>query len=120
MYMYRYTHLVVGRARGLRPNDNTDNNNSSHTLHIIIIIMIHIITCLTITYMLSLVVASPSSSTWRLGNLGCGRIGWILINGAAAKVMNFDRLGKQVRPGTFLGKIKVGRARGLRPINYQY
>ena len=28
-------------------------------------------------------------------------------NGAAAKVMNFDRLGKKVRPGTF-GKIKVG------------
>ena len=28
-------------------------------------------------------------------------------NGAAAKIMNFDRLGKNVRPGTF-GKIKVG------------
>ena len=28
-------------------------------------------------------------------------------NGAAAKVMNFDRLGKKVRPGT-CGKIKVG------------
>ena len=28
-------------------------------------------------------------------------------NGAAAKVMNFDRLGKEVRPGT-LGKIEVG------------
>ena len=27
-------------------------------------------------------------------------------NGAAAKEMNFDRLGKKVRPGTF-GKIKV-------------
>ena len=27
--------------------------------------------------------------------------------GAAAKVVNFDRLGKKVRPGTF-GKIKVG------------
>ena len=29
-------------------------------------------------------------------------------NGAAAKVMNFDRLRKKVRPGTF-GKIKVGQ-----------
>ena len=28
-------------------------------------------------------------------------------NGAAAKVMNFGRSGKKVRPGTF-GKIKVG------------
>ena len=28
-------------------------------------------------------------------------------NGAAAKVMIFDRLGKKVRPGTF-GRIKVG------------
>ena len=28
-------------------------------------------------------------------------------NGAVAKVMNFDRLGKELRPGTF-GKIKVG------------
>ena len=28
-------------------------------------------------------------------------------NGAAAKVMNLDRLGKKVRPGTF-GKTKVG------------
>ena len=29
------------------------------------------------------------------------------INGAAAKELNFDRLGKKVRPGTFLN-IKVG------------
>ena len=28
-------------------------------------------------------------------------------NGAAAKVLNFDRLGKKVRSGTF-GEIKVG------------
>ena len=28
-------------------------------------------------------------------------------NGAAAKVMHFDRLGKKVRPGTF-GEIEVG------------
>ena len=28
-------------------------------------------------------------------------------NGGAAKVMNFDRLGEQVRPGTF-GKINIG------------
>ena len=37
---------------------------------------------------------------------------WLRTNGvhtigAAAKVMNFDRLRKRVRPGTF-GKIKVG------------
>ena len=31
----------------------------------------------------------------------------ISTNGAAAKVMTFDRLGKKVRPGS-LGKIKVG------------
>ena len=28
-------------------------------------------------------------------------------NGAAANVMNFDRLGKKVRPGTF-GNIQIG------------
>ena len=37
---------------------------------------------------------------------------WVRTNGvntnrAAAKVMDFDRLGKKVGPGTF-GKIKVG------------
>ena len=37
----------------------------------------------------------------------CGQMGSALINGAAAKVMSFDRLGKRVRPGIF-GKIKVG------------
>ena len=35
------------------------------------------------------------------------RTNGVNTNGAAAKVMNFDRLGKKVRPGTF-GKIKVG------------
>ena len=30
------------------------------------------------------------------------------IDGAAAKVMEFDRLGKKARPGTF-GKIEVGQ-----------
>ena len=35
--------------------------------------------------------------------LGCGLSG-VDINGAAAKVMNLDSLGKKVRPGTF-GKI---------------
>ena len=38
--------------------------------------------------------------------LGCGQIGSTLMGGAA-KVINFDRLGKMVRPGTF-GKIQVG------------
>ena len=38
--------------------------------------------------------------------------GWLRTNGvntnvAAATVMNFDRLGKKIRPGT-LGEIKVG------------
>ena len=37
---------------------------------------------------------------------GCGPTG-SNTNGAAAKVMNFARLGKKVRPGTF-GKITVG------------
>ena len=35
------------------------------------------------------------------------RTNGVNTNGAAAKVMNSDRLGKRVRPGTF-GKIKVG------------
>ena len=39
--------------------------------------------------------------------VSCGQMGSTLINGAAAKVMNFDRLGKKVRPSTFR-KIKVG------------
>ena len=35
------------------------------------------------------------------------RTNGVNTNGAGAKVMSFDRLGKKVRPGTF-GKIKVG------------
>ena len=35
------------------------------------------------------------------------RTNGVNTNGAAAKVMDFDRLGKKVRPGTF-GEIKVG------------
>ena len=35
------------------------------------------------------------------------RTNGVNANGAAAKVMNFDRLKKKVRPSTF-GKIKVG------------
>ena len=35
------------------------------------------------------------------------RTNGVNTNGAAAKEMNFDRLGKKVRPGTF-GNIKVG------------
>ena len=40
-------------------------------------------------------------------DLGWLRTNGVNTNGAAAKVMNFDRLGEQVRPGTF-GKIQVG------------
>ena len=36
------------------------------------------------------------------------RTNGVNTNGAAAKVMNFDRFGKKVLPGT-LGKIKVGK-----------
>ena len=51
-----------------------------------------------------------------VGNFPEGRVaifvGMILVrkgtNGAAAKVMNFDRLGEKVRPGTS-GKIKAGQ-----------
>ena len=39
-------------------------------------------------------------------NLGRGQAGSTL-NGAAAKVISFDGLGKKVRPGT-CGKIQVG------------
>ena len=35
------------------------------------------------------------------------RTNGVNTHGAAAKVMNFDRLGKKVHPGTF-GKVKVG------------
>ena len=35
------------------------------------------------------------------------RTNGVNTNGAAATVMNFDRLGKKIRPGT-LGEIKVG------------
>ena len=35
------------------------------------------------------------------------RTNGVNTNGAAAEVMNFDRLGKKVRPGTF-GNIQVG------------
>ena len=43
--------------------------------------------------------------------LGCGQMGSTL-NGAAAKVMLFDRLGKKARPGPFW-KIKVIRLTGV-------
>ena len=51
---------------------------------------------------------SPRSNAQSVGLYSC----WLRTNGvntneAAAKVMNFDRLGKKVRPGTF-GNIKVG------------
>ena len=36
------------------------------------------------------------------------RTNGVNTNGAAAKVINLDRLAKRVRPGTF-GKIKVGQ-----------
>ena len=39
-------------------------------------------------------------------DLACGQHG-VNTSGAAAKVMNLDRLGKKVRPGTF-GKMTVG------------
>ena len=38
--------------------------------------------------------------------IGCGRMGSTLM-GPLQKVTNFDRLGEQIRPGTF-GNIKVG------------
>ena len=50
--------------------------------------------------------AVPRGS-WRIDDVHWLRIDGVSTNGAAAKVMNFDRLGKKVRPGTF-GKIKVG------------
>ena len=40
--------------------------------------------------------------------IGCEQMGSVNTNGAAAKVVNFDRLGKKIRPGTSFGKIKVG------------
>ena len=43
------------------------------------------------------------TKTFDLTCFGCGQMGSTLM-GAAAKVMNFDRLGNKVRPGTF-GKI---------------
>ena len=39
--------------------------------------------------------------------MGWLRTNKVNANGAAAKEIDFDRLGKKVRPGTF-GKIKVG------------
>ena len=41
------------------------------------------------------------------GSVAWLRTNGVNTNGAAAKVMNFDRLGKKVRPGTF-GKIQIG------------
>ena len=43
---------------------------------------------------------TASKATWLWTN-------GVNTNGAAAKAMGFDRLGKKVRPGTF-GEIKVG------------
>ena len=40
------------------------------------------------------------------------RTNGVRTNGAAAKVMDFDGLGKKVRPGTF-GKIKLSRLMGV-------
>ena len=46
------------------------------------------------------VCATHSQTNWL-------RTNGVNTNGATAKVMNFDRLGKKVRPGTF-GEINVG------------
>ena len=49
----------------------------------------------------------PDLSQWA-GTRGIWlRTNGVNTNGAAAKVMNFDRLGKKVHPSTF-GKIRVG------------
>ena len=45
---------------------------------------------------------SPEQSV----RLGCGQIGSTLMRPAAAKVMNFDKLGKKIRPGTFFLEYK--------------
>ena len=49
---------------------------------------------------------APSPDSARALPFGCGTKG-VNTNGAAAKVNDFDRLGKKVRPGPF-GNIKVG------------
>ena len=54
---------------------------------------------------------APHTATWRAGGLWL-RTNGVNTNGAAATVMNFDRLGKNIRPGTF-GKIKVIRLTGV-------
>ena len=66
---------------------------------IIIIIMIIIVIIITLI-MIILVTRINHVEPWL-------RTNGVRANGAAAKVINFDRLGKKVRPGAF-GKIKVG------------
>ena len=54
-----------------------------------------------------------TACTWssRVGSPSSPQVGWrtngVSTNGAAAEVMSFDGLGKEVHPGTF-GKVKVG------------
>ena len=68
-------------------------------------IYIYIYTSLSITYNMYICIyiyiyVAVSGASWL-------RTNGVNTNGAAAKVMNFDRLGKKVHPGT-LEKIKVG------------
>ena len=68
---------------------------------VIIVIMIVMISFIA-SIISVIIIAAPGFqlATWL-------RTNGVNTNGAAAKVMNFDRLGEKVRPGTF-GKIKVG------------
>ena len=78
------------------------------SISIIIISLVHVIIllmCLLLLYVVLLGLHGFGLLHVR-GHLGRGQIG-IDTNGTAAKVMNFDRSGKNVRPGTF-GEIKVG------------
>ena len=67
---------------------------------IIIVIILVIIVIIVITIIIVILIVIIMIIPWL-------RTHGVNAHGAAAKVMNFDGLGKKVRPGTF-GKTKVG------------
>ena len=101
MQKYKWTMDTMGtsgpmKSPRLRTNGVNHNNNNNNDIGTIIIIMTIIIIVIMISSIIILRVI-----------IVILRTNGVNANGAAAKVMNFDTLGKKVRPGIF-GKINVG------------
>ena len=99
--MFDYNNSVSPRAT--RPPSlapvGCGQNGVVITIIIIIIILVIVIILVVIVIVIVIVIII-------IALIGCGQNG-VAANGAAAKVMSFDGLGKKVRPGTLRGQKQV-------------